>query len=60
MQFFESSAKIGENIEEVFKKSDVIISKKKKENYCKVKNISFGFEKTILKGNKEGGCCKCV
>ena len=60
MQFFETSAKIGENIEEVFKKSDVIISKKKKENYCKVKNISFGFEKTILKGNKEGGCCKCV
>ena len=60
MQFFETSAKIGENIEEVFKKSDVIISKKKKENYCKVKNISFGFEKTILKGNKEGVCCKCV
>ena len=49
MLFFETSAKTGKNVEEVFKESVKIIAQKIKENYYDLENQSCG----IKKGNEE-------
>ena len=49
MLFFETSAKTGKNVEEVFKESTKIIAQKIKENYYDLENQSCG----IKKGNEE-------
>jgi len=49
MLFFETSAKTGKNIEELFKESVKVIDQKIKENYYDLENDSCG----IKKGNEE-------
>ena len=51
MLFFETSAKTGQNVEEVFKESATLIAKKIKENYYDLDNDSCG----IKKGDQEKG-----
>ena len=69
MLFFETSAKTGQNVEEVFKQSASNIAKKIKENYYDLENDSCGIKKgdeenNVVLGNskengeeKRGGCC---
>ena len=69
MLFFETSAKTGQNVEEVFKQSASNIAKKIKENYYDLENDSCGIKKgdeenNLVLGNskengeeKRGGCC---
>ena len=49
MLFFETSAKTGKNVEELFKESVKVIDQKIKENYYDLENDSCG----IKKGNEE-------
>ena len=49
MLFFETSAKTGKNVEELFKQSVKVIDQKIKENYYDLENDSCG----IRKGNKK-------
>ena len=49
MLFFETSAKTGKNVEELFKQSVKVIDQKIKENYYDLENDSCG----IKKGNEE-------
>ena len=68
--FFETSAKTGQNVEEVFKQSAMLIAKKIKENYYDLENDSCGIKKgddeaSVVLGNsvkkdgeKENKCCK--
>ena len=49
MLFFETSAKTGKNVEELFKQSVKVIEQKIKENYYDLENDSCG----IKKGNEE-------
>ena len=70
MLFFETSAKTGQNVEEVFKQSAALISKKINENYYDLENDSCGIKKgddeaSVVLGNsvkkdgeKENKCCK--
>ena len=70
MVFFETSAKTGQNVEEVFKQSAMLIAKKIKENYYDLENDSCGIKKgddeaSVVLGNsvkkdgeKENKCCK--
>ena len=67
MLFFETSAKTGKNVEELFKQSVIIIDKKIKENFYDLENDSSGFKKgneensaTLKKnfGKKKKKCCK--
>ena len=70
MLFFETSAKTGQNVEEVFKQSATSIAKKIKENYYDLENDSCGIKKgdeensVVLGGSKDdqkekkGGCCQ--
>ena len=68
MIFFETSAKTGQNVEEVFKQSATLIAKKIKENYYDLENDSCGIKKgdvennVVLgnsqkKENEKKGCC---
>ena len=69
MLFFETSAKAGQNVEEVFKQSATLIAKKIKENYYDLENDSCGIKKgdeeanvvlaksAVQKVNEKKGCC---
>ena len=67
MLFFETSAKTGQNVEEVFKQSASLIAKKIKENYYDLENDSCGIKKgeeenLVVLGNsidkkEKKGCC---
>ena len=67
MLFFETSAKTGKNVEELFKQTVIIIDKKIKENFYDLENDSSGFKNgneennaTLIKnfGKKKKKCCK--
>ena len=67
MLFFETSAKTGKNVEELFKQSVIIIDKKIKENFYDLENDSSGLKKgnnennVVLDkntGKKKKRCCK--
>ena len=67
MLFFETSAKTGKNVEELFKQSVIIIDKKIKENFYDLENDSSGLKKgnnennVVLdknSGKKKKRCCK--
>ena len=66
MLFFETSAKTGKNVEELFKQSVKVIDQKIKENYYDLENDSCGIKKgneeinVVLETNLEKdkkGCC---
>ena len=66
MLFFETSAKTGKNVEELFKESVKVIDQKIKENYYDLENDSCGIKKgneeinVVLETNLEKdkkGCC---
>ena len=66
MIFFETSAKTGKNVEELFKESVKVIDQKIKENYYDLENDSCGIKKgneeinVVLETNLEKdkkGCC---
>ena len=66
MIFFETSAKTGKNVEELFKQSVKVIDQKIKENYYDLENDSCGIKKgneeinVVLETNLEKdkkGCC---
>ena len=66
MLFFETSAKTGKNVEELFKQSVKVIDQKIKENYYDLENDSCGIKKgneeinVVLQTNLEKdkkGCC---
>ena len=66
MLFFETSAKTGKNVEELFKESVKVIDQKIKENYYDLENGSCGIKKgneeinVVLETNLEKdkkGCC---
>ena len=66
MLFFETSAKTGKNVEELFKESVKVIDQKIKENYYDLENDSCGIKKgneeinvvleTNLEKDKKAGC----